>query len=66
MPGTSLEPLLRVPEVAEILGIRRSLAYELVRRGAIASVRVGRRARRCRVEDVRSYISAQLVGGGAA
>jgi excisionase family DNA binding protein len=32
-----------VPEVAELLGISRSLAYELVARRELPSVRLGRR-----------------------
>ncbi len=35
--------VLTVVEAAEVLGISRGLAYELVRQGAIPSVRLGRR-----------------------
>jgi len=31
----------KVPEVAKMLGISRSLAYDLVRRGEIPSIRLG-------------------------
>jgi excisionase family DNA binding protein len=34
---------LTVEEAAEVLGISRTLAYELVRRGALPSLRLGRR-----------------------
>jgi excisionase family DNA binding protein len=34
---------LTVEEAADVLGISRSLAYELVRRGDIPSLRLGRR-----------------------
>jgi excisionase family DNA binding protein len=34
---------LTVPEVAELLGISRSSAYECVRRGEIPSITLGRR-----------------------
>ncbi len=37
--------LLLVPEVAEILRISRSRAYELVRQGVIPSTRLGRQIR---------------------
>lgn len=36
-------PVLTVAEAAEALGISRALAYELVRRGEIPAVRLGRR-----------------------
>jgi excisionase family DNA binding protein len=32
-----------VPEAARMLSISRSLAYDLVRRGELASIRLGRR-----------------------
>jgi excisionase family DNA binding protein len=34
---------LRVPEVAELLGISRGLAYELVARRELPALRLGRR-----------------------
>jgi prophage regulatory protein len=34
--------LLRPVEVAEVLGIGRSLTYEMIARGEIPSVRIGR------------------------
>lgn len=34
---------LTVEEAADVLGVSRSLAYELVRRGEIPSLRLGRR-----------------------
>jgi excisionase family DNA binding protein len=36
---------LKVPEVAEVLRIARSRAYELVARGTIPAVRIGRSVR---------------------
>ncbi len=33
--------LLRVPEVAEMLSISRSKAYEMIKRGALPSVNIG-------------------------
>ncbi len=41
---------LKVPEVAEILRIARSRAYEMVADGEIPSVRIGRSVRVSRVE----------------
>jgi excisionase family DNA binding protein len=40
---TSERLTLSVPESAVILGISRALAYELVRRGELPTVRFGRR-----------------------
>lgn len=51
--------LLRVGEVAEIMGISRSTAYELIRRGVIPAARVGRSVR-VRPEDLRT-LAAKLV-----
>jgi len=41
---------LKVPEVAEVLRIARSRAYELVAEGEIPSVRIGRSVRISRKE----------------
>jgi excisionase family DNA binding protein len=41
---------LRVPEVAQVLRIARSRAYELVAEGEIPSVRIGRSVRVSRIE----------------
>jgi excisionase family DNA binding protein len=42
----SAPQLLRVPDLARELDISRSLAWALVRSGAIESVRIGQRCRR--------------------
>lgn len=47
--------LYKVKEVAEMLGIGRSKAYELVRIGEIPSVRVGA-SLRVRGQDVQDYV----------
>lgn len=44
---------LKVPEVAQVLRIARSRAYELVADGEIPSVRIGRSVRVSRVELAR-------------
>ncbi|MGB9791893.1 MAG: helix-turn-helix domain-containing protein [Thermacetogeniaceae bacterium] len=49
------EPVfLTVPEVAKILRLKRSTAYEYVRQGIIPSVRIGRfiRVRRDAIENL--------------
>lgn len=47
--------LYKVKEVAEMLGIGHSKAYELVRTGEIPSVRVGA-SLRVRGQDVQGYV----------
>ncbi len=47
--------LLRVEEVAEILAISKTHAYQLIRRGDIGSLRLGRSVR-VRMEDINSLI----------
>ena len=47
--------LLKAKEVAEILQISRAMAYTLMQRGEIPTVRIGK-ARRVRPEDLILYI----------
>lgn len=47
--------LLRVEDAARCLGIARTLMYELVSRGEVESVRVGR-LRRIPVDCLRDYV----------
>lgn len=49
--------LLTVPEAARRLGIGRTLMYELISTGQIASVRVGR-LRRVRPTDLEAYTNS--------
>ena len=49
--------LLTVPEAAQRLGIGRTLMYELISTGQIASVRVGR-LRRVRPTDLEAYANS--------
>lgn len=49
--------LLTVEEAATVLGVGRSLMFELIASGQIESVRVGR-LRRLRPDDLRAYVSA--------
>lgn len=45
MSGTDTPLLLRVPEAARMLGIARSLAYEMARDGRLPAVRIGKAVR---------------------
>jgi excisionase family DNA binding protein len=45
LPAPEDQPTLSVDEVSELLGFGRSAIYESVRRGAIPSLRLGRRIR---------------------
>jgi excisionase family DNA binding protein len=49
--------LLTVEEAATVLGVGRSLMFELIASGQIESVRVGR-LRRLRPEDLREYVAS--------
>ena len=53
--------LLKVPDVAAMLGISRAMAYHLVQAGEIPSVQI-RSARRVRSQDLENYISENLTG----
>lgn len=48
--------LLTVPEAAEALGIGVRTAWRLIERGDLPSVRVGRRSRRVRHEDLEAFV----------
>jgi len=55
----SIAPLtVTVEEAASIIGIHRSKAYELIRTGAIASIKIGR-CRRIEVDECRAYVARQ-------
>lgn len=49
--------LLKAKEVAKILKISRAMAYTLMQRGEIPTVRIGK-ARRVRPEDLIKYIES--------
>ena len=56
----------RVSEVAEILGLGKSLTYRLVAEGQIPSVWLGGcRSRRVPVAALRKWIEEQSLGTGA-
>jgi excisionase family DNA binding protein len=54
--------LLRVPEVAARLSMSRGKVYELMRSGALPSVRIDR-SRRVRTHDLEAFVSALTPGG---
>ena len=54
-----IDKLLRAEEVARILGISRSFAFLLMRRGDIITVRIGRSVR-VRPQDLERFISQNL------
>lgn len=47
--------LLKVPEAAAALGLSRAKVYELIKRGALPSVRIDG-SRRVRASDLRAYV----------
>lgn len=55
--------LYKVKEVAEMLGIGRSKAYDLIRAGDIPAVRVGS-SLRVRGEDVLAYVESLQESAG--
>jgi len=56
--------LLTPEEAAQTLSIGRSKVYELLRAGALASVRIGA-SRRIPVEAVHAYVTALTVDSAA-
>lgn len=55
---------LRITEVAEILGICKSFAYQLVASGQIPSVRIaGRKSIRVPAQGLQKWIEDQMVLG---
>jgi excisionase family DNA binding protein len=60
-----MEKVLLTPEeAAQALSIGRSKVYELLRAGALASVRIGA-SRRIPVDAVRAYVDALAVDSAA-
>lgn len=51
--------LLTVPEVAHRLGLGRSFIYQLVMKGEIRSIKLGR-ARRIPVDALEQFVSARI------
>ncbi len=47
---------LKVPEVAEELGIPRSRAYELIQRGNLPAVRIGEKSIRVNRRELEAFL----------
>jgi excisionase family DNA binding protein len=61
---TQVRGWLKVPEVAEELGIPRSRAYELIQRGELPAVRIGERSIRVNRRELERFLleTRQIVG----
>jgi excisionase family DNA binding protein len=57
--GAVPKVLLTIPEAAEAMSLGRSFLYELVMRGEIASIKVGRK-RRIPTTALHEYVARQL------
>ena len=53
---TKAREWLKVPEVAEELGIPRSRAYELIQRGELPAVRIGERSIRINRAELERFL----------
>ena len=60
-PAELLQPLMTYREVGEVLGVTDRTVWELVRRGELKNVRVGRSVR-VDPTDLRNYIEASKPG----
>jgi excisionase family DNA binding protein len=58
-PQTHLRLLLTIPEAAQALGVSRSILYQLVLTGEVASVKIGR-SRRIPVVAIETYVTTQI------
>lgn len=56
--------LLRVPEAAETLSISRAKAYELIKSGALPSIKIDG-SRRIRLDDLIAYVGSLGAEGAA-
>jgi excisionase family DNA binding protein len=52
--------LLKIPEAAKLLGFATSFTYELVLRGEIPSIKIGKKARRIPTKALEAYIERLL------
>ena len=56
---SNLDVLLRGEDVAHVLNISRSMAYQLIQRGEIPSIQIGRVVR-VRPKDLQDFISQRV------
>ena len=56
----NIPQLLRANDVARMLSVSRSFAYQLMERGELPTVRIGH-ALRVRIQDLEAFIEASLV-----
>ena len=56
---TSYRLLLTIPEAAQVLGVSRSILYQLVQAGEVATIKIGR-SRRVPIVALEQYVSARL------
>ena len=50
--------LLTIPEAAQVLGVSRSILYQLVQAGEVATIKIGR-SRRVPIVALEQYVSAR-------
>lgn len=60
--ANNLTYLIKPEEAAQVLGISRSMMYQLLRTGEIPAVRIGR-ACRIRPQDLEAFINHNLNNG---
>jgi excisionase family DNA binding protein len=61
---TTEKEWLKVPEAAELLGLPKTRAYELIQQGELPAVRIGRRSIRVNhAELVRFLLESRRVAG---
>jgi excisionase family DNA binding protein len=58
-----VEKLLKVEEVAHMIGFGRSKTYSLIKEGAFPVVRLGPNTIRVRPEDIRAWIASLPYSG---
>jgi excisionase family DNA binding protein len=56
MNGPGNKEWLRVPEAAELLGLPRTRAYELIQRGELPAVRIGERSLRVNRRELERFL----------
>ncbi len=65
-PTDQTEYLMSPSEVAEFLGVGRTFAYEILRRGEIPAARISKKALRVRRSDVDKFLNDRLIASEKA